>query len=252
MSFEASPVRLGGRVTGELETLWALRGLDERLVLLGASIARYPEQRRAIEAGLGGERARTETLKRQIADLQLKHRQLEKDIETLLAEERKYQGQLPLIKKNEEYTALLHEIAGVRTRRSDRETELLLLMEQEQQFQRERPEAERALAVVEAEAAGRLQRLGLEDQSERRQAEALDAERAKLMEALPAATRTRYERIRASRDGRAVVPILKGACGGCFRGQPPQVLQAARRADRVLSCDGCGRLLVWPPEAASA
>jgi len=239
-------------VTGELETLWALRGLDERLVRLGTSLARYPEQRRAIEAGLGGERARVETLKRQIADLQLKHRQLEKDIETLLAEERRYQGQLPLIKKNEEYSALLHEISGVRGRRSDRETELLTLMEEEQRLQRERPELERALAAVEAETAGRLERLGEGDRDERRQAEALEAERGKLMEGLPAAIRSRYERIRTSRDGRAVVPILKGACGGCFRGQPPQILQAARRADRVLSCDGCGRLLVWPPEAASA
>ena len=51
--------------------------------------------------------------------------------------------------------------------------------------------------------------------------------------------------------GRAVVPILpKGACGGCFRGQPPQVLQEARRGDRVLLCDGCGRMMVWPPEGA--
>jgi hypothetical protein len=252
MSFEASPLRLEGAVTGELETLWALHDLDERLVRLGASIARYPEQRRAIEAGLGGARARTESLKRQIAELQLKHRQLEKDIETLLAEERKYQGQLPLIKKNEEYSALLHEISGVRGRRSDRETELLMMMDEEQKLQRERPEVERALAAVEADAAGRLERLDQEDRSERRQAEALDAERAKLMEALPTTTRSRYERIRASRDGRAVVPIVKGACGGCFRGQPPQVLQTARRADRLLTCDGCGRLLVWPPEAASA
>jgi predicted nucleic acid-binding Zn-ribbon protein len=47
-----------------------------------------------------------------------------------------------------------------------------------------------------------------------------------------------------------VVPIVKTACGGCFRTQPPQVLQEARRHDRVLVCDGCGRLLVMPPEGA--
>ena len=44
--------------------------------------------------------------------------------------------------------------------------------------------------------------------------------------------------------------ILKGACGGCFRNQPPQLLQDARRRDRLLVCEGCGRLLVWPPDAA--
>ena len=45
-----------------------------------------------------------------------------------------------------------------------------------------------------------------------------------------------------------MVAIVKGACGGCFRAQPPQVLQEARRGDRLLACDGCGRLLIWPPE----
>ncbi|TMQ68855.1 MAG: hypothetical protein E6K80_13650 [Candidatus Eisenbacteria bacterium] len=70
------------------------------------------------------------------------------------------------------------------------------------------------------------------------------------MTRLPATTRSRYERIRQSRDGRAVVPIVKGSCGGCFRGQPPQMLQEARRGDRALICDGCGRILIWPPEGA--
>ena len=67
---------------------------------------------------------------------------------------------------------------------------------------------------------------------------------------LPPSTRSRYERIRGSREGRAVVPIIKGACGGCYRGQSPQTLQEARRGDRILLCDGCGRMLIWPPEGA--
>jgi len=236
-------------VTEELQTLWTLRGLDERLVRLTQELARHPGQRRAIEMGREAERARLEALKRQIAELQLKHRQLEKEIESLTAEERKYQGQLPLVKKNEEYTALLHEIAGARGRRSERETELLLLMEEEQGLQRERPEIERTLDAREREAKERLSTLESEERAERQQVEAIEAERRVHMERLPASTRARYERIRGSREGRAVVPILKkSACGGCFRGQPPQVLQAARRADRLLTCDGCGRLLVWPPE----
>ena len=76
----------------------------------------------------------------------------------------------------------------------------------------------------------------------------IEARREKHIAGLPPGTRSRYERIVQSRDGRAVVAILKGACGGCFRNQPPQVLQEARRRDRLLVCEGCGRLVIWPPD----
>ena len=236
-------------MTEEIQTLWALRGLDERLVTLQAALARFPRERQAAEQRITGDRNRLEALKKELGELQIKRRAMEKDIDALTVEERKFQGQLPLIKKNEEYTALLHEIAGAKQKRSDRETELLMLMDSEERRQREKPALERALAAIEAETAARLQALGGDEQREREQVAAIEAERAGLVARLPAGTRTRYERIRAGKDGRAVATIAKGACGGCYRAQPPQMLQEARRGDRLLVCDGCGRLLIWPPEA---
>jgi hypothetical protein len=123
-------------------------------------------------------------------------------------------------------------------------------MEEEQRLHDERPALEQTLKKAEAETAARLAAIAEEERKERDQVAALDAERQGLLERLPAGTRTRYERIHGSREGRAVVAILKGACGGCYRGQPPQVLQEARRGDRLLTCDGCGRLLIWPPDGA--
>jgi predicted nucleic acid-binding Zn-ribbon protein len=83
----------------------------------------------------------------------------------------------------------------------------------------------------------------------RSQFDALSARRDVHISALAPATRQRYERAHGSRGGRAVVPIMKGACGGCFRAQPPQALNEARKRDRLLSCDGCGRILVLPPDS---
>jgi hypothetical protein len=235
-------------VNEELQTLWVLHGLDERLVTLQSALLRFPTQRRSAEERLAGDRTRLEALKKVLGEYQVQRRHMEKDIEVLAAEERKFQGQLPLVKKNEEYTALLHEIAGARQKRSDRETELLTLMDEEERRHAEKPVLEKGLAAVEADTARRLEALGAEEREERGRVAAVEAERATLIARLTAATKSRYERIRASKEGRAVVPIQKGACGGCYRGQPPQMLQEARRGDRLLSCDGCGRLLIWPPD----
>jgi predicted nucleic acid-binding Zn-ribbon protein len=235
-------------MTEEIEALWNLRGLDERLVALQAALKRHPADRLSLESRLAGERAKLEGFKKQTGDLQLKHRQVEKDIEALQQEERKFQSQLPMVKKNEEYTALLHEISDRKAKRSERETDLLMLMEDEQRILGEVPTLQKALDAIQTETQGRLQAIAGEEQREREEASELERQRQLLVVRLPALMRSRYERIRASLDGRAVVPIIKGSCGGCFRGQPPQMLQEARRGDRAINCDGCGRLLIWPPE----
>ena len=233
----------------ELRVLWALNGLDERLVTLKTALERFPVQRRNVDERLVAARSRLDALKKDLADFLARRRQMEKDIEALLVEERKYQGQLPLVKKNEEYAALLHEIAGAKKRGSDRETELLTLMDSEERRQTEKPAIEKELATLEGEAAQRLGAIVAEEEKEQAKVAGVEAERATLVVGLSPGTRTRYERIRTSREGRAVVPILKNSCGGCFRAQPPQVLQEARRGDRLLTCEGCGLLLIWPPDS---
>ena len=172
----------------ELQTLWALHGLDERLAALQSALARFPGQRQNTEDRLASERTRLEALKKALGEYQVRRRQMEKDIDALVGEERKFQGQLPLVKKNEEYTALLHEIAGAKQKRSDRETELLILMDEEERHQSQKPGLEKALAAAEGEVTGRLAALGAEEQSERAAVAAVEAERAVLVARLNPAT----------------------------------------------------------------
>lgn len=236
-------------VSEDIDLLWTLRGLDEELVTLNAALQRFPGERAAIEQRLAAERARLVEAKARFAELQKKRRVTEQEIAAVTETERKFQAQLPLVKKNEEYKALQHEIDGTRARRSDLETEVLIQLEAEDRDMSERPALERALAAAEQEAAGRLGAIATEERADRERAAAFETQRQEQVIRLAPALRVRYERIRASLDGRALVSILKGACGGCFRGQPPQVVQEARKRDRVLICDGCGRMLLWPPEA---
>ncbi len=252
MSREDIPFFMAMRdtVSEDIDRLWTLRGFDEELVTLQSALQRFPAERAAIEQRLVAERARLAAAKAHFAELQKKRRELEQQIAAVTESERKFQGQQPLVKKNEEYKALQHEIDEARRRRSDLETQVLEQLEEEDRVQSERPALERALAAAEKESAGRLGLIEAEERADRERVAALEAERRTHVEALAPKLRSQYERIRASKEGRALVPILKGACGGCFRGQPPQVVQEARKRDRVLVCDGCGRLLLWPPEAA--
>lgn len=54
-----------------------------------------------------------------------------------------------------------------------------------------------------------------------------------------------YERIRKNyRNGLAVVPIVRDACGGCYNAIPPQRQSEIRQRKKIIVCENCGRILV--------
>jgi uncharacterized protein len=56
---------------------------------------------------------------------------------------------------------------------------------------------------------------------------------------------TSYEKIRKSyRNGLAVVPVERDACGGCFNAIPPQKQSEIKQHKKVIICENCGRVLV--------
>lgn len=56
---------------------------------------------------------------------------------------------------------------------------------------------------------------------------------------------TAYRRIRTNaRNGLAVVPVQRDACGGCFNQIPPQRQLDIRSRKKIIVCEYCGRILV--------
>jgi predicted nucleic acid-binding Zn-ribbon protein len=54
-----------------------------------------------------------------------------------------------------------------------------------------------------------------------------------------------YDRIRKNyRNGLAVVPVERDACGGCFNSIPPQRQSEIRLHKKIIVCENCGRILV--------
>ena len=227
-----------------LERLAALQGRDselqrlvERLRALPARLARAQERLKAAQAAVEAQRER-------LRQLGLARREGEHEVEGLLAQERKFQAQTMQVKTNEELWALQREIAQVHGRRSDLETGVLQRMEEEEAGRGEAARLERLVAEAQAqlaqdEAAAAAERAALEAEQAR-----VAAQRAALAEEVPPELRARYERVRAGRGDPALVPLVRGACGGCWTAQPPQRVQEAKQGELVVVCEFCGRLIV--------
>merc|ERR1712146_700045 len=53
-----------------------------------------------------------------------------------------------------------------------------------------------------------------------------------------------YDKVRKNmRNGLAVVPVKRGACGGCFNVVPPQKQAEIREKKKIIVCEHCGRIL---------
>ncbi|MBR5695238.1 MAG: hypothetical protein IKX43_03270 [Paludibacteraceae bacterium] len=58
---------------------------------------------------------------------------------------------------------------------------------------------------------------------------------------------TAFKRIRKNaRNGLAVVPVERDACGGCFNKIPPQRQLDIRIRKKIIVCEYCGRILIDP------
>ena len=238
-------------MTDELRVHWVLHETDEQSVAREQQLARHPELRRAHAAKVAAARAALASLDQRIAEARQRRRALEQDIAGHDVQHRRFEQQLQAVTDQKQYEAVQHELAAVHAKRDALETEALEWLEREEHDVAGRVDKAHVLERAEAESAAAGAALDAEGERLQQELAQLDAQRREAAARLPAASRTRYEKLRAGRAGRAVAVIENHACGACHRGLPPAGLQAARRRETLLVCDGCGRLLMLAPEEAA-
>ena len=70
-----------------------------------------------------------------------------------------------------------------------------------------------------------------------------DASRNEFAKSVPEALLSKYTYIREGRQGLAVVPIDGENCGGCSITLRPQIINDVIKAQELIICDSCSRIL---------
>lgn len=235
----------------DLDRLVRAQELDRELIDVRARIDRLAPRKQAADDALAKARRAVADAEERVKALALAKRTAEKDAETLVEQERKFQTQLTQVKKNEEYSALLHEIAGAQKKRSALETIVLEKMEEEGRAAEGVALAKASLAGAEREVAEVRQAIAVDEAALRTEEGGLAARRDAALAQLPPMLRGRYEKLLVARKGRAVAKLLGDGCEACGSHLPPQKAIAVRRGDSVVECPDCGRILVPSTPVAS-
>ena len=231
----------------ELDMLVELQSLDQELTRHNALLAELPKKLAKIDLQLASARKRVEDAKAAIKATETGKRLHEQEIQTLNDKIAKFRGQSSSIKNNEQYKALLSEIAQAEAEIAKHEEKILEVMMGSDGLAETLKEAEAALKRESAEIEAQKKATEAEAESERTAAQAVEAQAAKLRTGVDETLLATYDRLRRSR-GTAVAEVMEQRCSACQVMARPQAYARVKAREEVVHCDSCGRMLHYIPE----
>lgn len=230
-------------MSSNIEKLLIVQDRDRRIRQLKQEQEDIPKRRALAETRLAESKQAShdaqEALKRNAAAIKA----TELEIDTARDRIGKYRVQQNQIKTNEEYRAIDREIAGVEKQIREFEDREIVLMEETEGLRAQVAAAEARLKQQDAVVQSDRDALDVRLKQIAAEAKQLLDSRPVLLEGIDPDWLSRYERTFANKAGIAIVPLEAGSCGGCHMVLPPQLVQDARRPDRMACCSFCGRVL---------
>jgi uncharacterized protein len=232
-----------------LYSLLELQEIDKEINKLERSKEEFPAEIGRLEAELEVARSKIAETKKHVGELESSRRLMEGELDTIAADLKKHQDRLYEVKSNREYDALQAEIEALGAKKDEHESGILRSIEDHEDLTSKLKEDNSAFSERQKEIKGRIKDLtgsldSLEGDVQKWMRKRKGFEKNVDKPALSAYNRIR----RLVKGGVAVVAIKKGSCGGCFRQLSPQLLVEARRINRLMRCENCGRITVWKEE----
>lgn len=231
----------------EIEAVLKLQSLDSRAAALQKEIDALPKQVSAIEKKLDAHIRKLEVDKAALAANLRDRKRLEDDIKIQQQKMSKLKDQMVQAKTNEQYRAFQHEIEYCESEIRKYEDRILDSMAESEPLERNVKAAEAALGeekkLVEREKEHARKRTA-EDMAFLKQA---TEDRKAIAALVDAKILAQYERLRQRWKGTAIADATDGRCSACQMRLRPQHFQDLKRAEKLMTCESCGRILYYNP-----
>lgn len=230
-------------ITDQLRALIRLQHLDSRIDQIGKLRGDLPDEIRDLEDERAGLQTRIRKAEEEHKEGEVQRRKLRLDITESEAAIKKYEEQQLHVRNNREYDALTKEIEAQRQRIAQAQADLEMLEERDRANEQIVAQAHERLAELEAILAEKRAELDKVVEETEKEQEHYTRLRAEAEQAIEPRYLNAYNRLRARlRDGRAVVPIDRGAAGAYM--VPPQRQVEVRQRNRIVVCEHTGRIIV--------
>jgi predicted nucleic acid-binding Zn-ribbon protein len=229
----------------DLEMLLKLQVIDYDLGELERSKEYLPDMMENLRREIEEAENLFRGAEKDLSDLRIFQKNLELDLGVKQGELKKLQEQMMAIKTNKEYDALISQIDAVKATISEKETQLIETIEKIEKLEIDIKEYEKRAGEIHERNNKELIILQEKMDSVGNKIQIKESERNNITIRVPKRTMSVYERVRKSRGGSVVVSVKKRACGACYKALPPHLIQELKRGEQIITCDNCGRLLIW-------
>ncbi len=232
-------------VKNKLTSLYALQRIDQRIDGIRSVRGELPLEVQDLEDEIEGLATRVHKFRNEINELETAISNKKIAAQESLELIKKYEAQQMNVRNNREYDSLSKEIeyqtleaqlAEKKMKEFSAEVEI-----KTQMVEKVEEELNERKGDLEAKKAELNDIIAETEKDEKVLLE--DSEKQKQI--IDERLLTAYQRIRDNaRNGLAVVPVERDACGGCFNKIPPQRHLDIRLHKKIIVCEYCGRILI--------
>ena len=232
-------------VEEKLSSLVRLQKVDSKLDQLQILKGELPMEVKDLEDEIAGLHARQTRIEEEINGMQEFIEQKKNGIVEANALIKKYEKQSDNVKNNREFEAINKEMEMQTLEVKLCEKHIKDATEEIADKARALESAKKAVSTKETNLTnkkGELEKIvGETDKEEKQFNKQANEARGHVDERLL----NSYDRIRKNyRNGLAVVPVERDACGGCYHAIPPQKQSEIKMRKKIMVCENCGRILV--------
>lgn len=231
-------------VAQKLEALEKLQSIDSKISEIKKVRGALPEEVQDLEDEIVGFETRLEKQAQDQKDTEdaiAANKNAIKDAEKLI---KKYEEQQMNVRNNREYDAITKEVELQQLEIQILEKRIKESYEKIEEKKGENDETKAALDDKQKDLEGKKNELDVITKESEADEQKIEKERKKAEKNVDERLLKSYERIRTNmRNGLAVVPVNRGACGGCFNIVPPQKQAEIREKKKLIVCEHCGRIL---------
>lgn len=227
----------------EVRALLILQDRDRRLLALDKDLEKLPQEEARAKAKLAGDQAAVSKAQEALREAGLKVKKIELDAETRRTTIKRLKQQQFETRKNDEFTALGHEVTRYEKEVDEFETRELEAMEEVDKLRARLETAEAALAKTQSLVDEDLASIATRHANMKAEREEVSAERAELAKQAPESILPLYDRLMRTKAGLAIAPLRDGKCGGCHMKLIASTVINTQMEKQITQCEDCGRIL---------
>lgn len=221
----------------------ALQDVEVQIFRAEAGLKELPKELEEIDSIIQARKRSLDAVDEEIAELNKRREPLEADLKENQTILNAADARIKRIKTNKEFLALQREGDIAKKRKVDIEEQLLSLMERIEIRTKDREKILKTFDVDRKVLDEKKDNLLSNQQELERVIAVLKDKIGELREKVDHVLLSKYDRIKEKRKGLVVVQCVDGVCRGCHMHIPPQLYNELVRADKLITCPVCQRIL---------